>query len=358
MKVNLIGAWNTTSYGCVLVNLSQALTELGCSVCFYPAYQRPGIVEDVTVQTYSQLWQKVTQNEVDLYAPSLKIWHQDQLDWRIGNGLSAAFSFFELDTLNQKEITHMSSQDVQFVASKWANQILLKHNINNGVVAPLGVDRNIFYPLTEDYRRELCNRIGVAMDDYIFYMSGKFEVRKGHDIILDIFREAFPTENDVKLVVNSWSPNLPEVNNSEWASMLSQDQRVIVLRNRFPHQMEIAKLVSCVDCCVYPSKAEGWNLPALEALAMHKPVIINNYSAHTEFSDFCTKVEPVGMELAYDGLFFFGNGRWSIPDKKKFAAEMRRHYANKINVNVNAAAQKFSWKNTATVILNTLKNLQ
>ena len=51
------------------------------------------------------------------------------------------------------------------------------------------------------------------------------------------------------------------------------------------HQ-EVYNIMSRVDCGVFPSRAEGWNLELLELMACGKHVITTDYSAHTEF---CTE---------------------------------------------------------------------
>lgn len=353
MQLNLIGSFNTTSYGCVLVNVAKELAKL-CDVSFFPALPgSPGIVENVTVDSNQELWKVLNSYMPDFTAPSLKIWHQNQLDYRVGKGLMSAFSFFELDTLDEREVLHMSAQDSMLVASEWAKEIAAKYDIDTTVV-PLGVDNEIFYPVDKELKQANRGQLGINETDYVFYISGKFEVRKAHAEVFTWFRKAFPSEKDVKLLVNCWSPNLtPEVN-QQWASYFEQDPRCVVIKTRFPNQQQVAAVVSTIDCGVYPSKAEGWNLPALECLAMDKPVILNNYAAHKEYADYCTAIEPKGMERAYDGIWFKGTGNWSIPDKDGFIEAMRDHYHSRKTVNLNNVAEKFSWKNSANKILDIL----
>jgi glycosyltransferase involved in cell wall biosynthesis len=82
------------------------------------------------------------------------------------------------------------------------------------------------------------------------------------------------------------------------------------------------------DCGVFPARAEGWNLEALEMMACGKPVITSNYSGHTEFANqFAVDVD--GLQKAHDGKWFFGQGNWAMlgPDFiERFGKFMRCRY--------------------------------
>jgi hypothetical protein len=93
-------------------------------------------------------------------------------------------------------------------------------------------------------------------------------------------------------------------------------------------------------------------------MAMNKPVITTNYSAHTEF---CTKdnamlVDIDELEDANDNKYFHGFGKWAkIGDKQaqQFKDYMRYVYDNKINSNPEGlkTAAKLSWENATSKLL-------
>jgi hypothetical protein len=94
-------------------------------------------------------------------------------------------------------------------------------------------------------------------------------------------------------------------------------------------------------------------------MAMNKPVITTNYSAHTEF---CNKdnsylVDISTTEKAHDGKAFMGQGNWAKIDQseKDILIDYMRYVVNN-HINTNPAgvntANQLSWTNTAQKILS------
>jgi hypothetical protein len=112
------------------------------------------------------------------------------------------------------------------------------------------------------------------------------------------------------------------------------------------------------DCGVFLSRAEGWNLEAIEMMALGKPIIITNYSAHTEFcsANNASLVEINEVEEAYDGIWFHGQGSWAALNnevKEQTINHMRKVCGKSIyNSNGVVTAQHHSWENTANRLLN------
>ena len=117
--------------------------------------------------------------------------------------------------------------------------------------------------------------------------------------------------------------------------------------------------MSQVDCGVFPSRGEGWNLELLEMMAAGKHVITTEYSAHTEF---CTEdnaglVTIKEVEPAFDGKWFFGQGNWAKIGEHQMLdlnMKMQRFIFDKkgtLNESGIETAKTFSWQNTARKIL-------
>jgi glycosyltransferase involved in cell wall biosynthesis len=250
------------------------------------------------------------------------------------------------------EIKHLSVPDVIFATSEWGKQVILNNNPNiKCEVVPLGVDNTIFNPDKITKSRQ--------DDKYIFLNIGKWEKRKGHDILLELFNKAFSNNENVELwILASESTNNYSTKEEllSWKQMYNSPR--IKIFNGVQSHIDIAYLIAESDCGIYPSRAEGWNLELLETMAMNKPVISTNYSAHTEYctKDNCYLVEIDNIEPANDGKAFRNQGNWAKIDQKQkdqFIDYMRYVYNNRITDNPSGleTAKKLSWKNSAKKIM-------
>lgn len=345
-KINISSPLNSTGYGIASINLIKNLNH-NYNISYFP-------IGNPTVNTQDEydLINKLLNNKLDFdpYAPHIKIWHQFDLAEHIGRGRYYAYPFFELDTFNDFEKKHLSIPDEIFCSSHWAKDILQQNNIKSQIhVVPLGVDTDIFdHTIQKD-----------ESNVYTFLTIGKWEVRKGHDLLPDLFKKAFPYQDDVRLIIlaaehtNSYS-SPEEIKN--WKNLYNSDFRIKVIPGLKDHSA-IAQLIANSDCGLYISRAEGWNLELLETMAMNKPTIATNYSAHTEFcnKNNCYLVDIDTIEPAFDNKVFQGQGNWAkIGDSQidQTIDYMRYIYNNKINTNIHGlnTANNFSWSNSANII--------
>jgi glycosyltransferase involved in cell wall biosynthesis len=348
MKINLSCPVNNTGYGLASLNIIKELANIS-DLTYLPIGQPSVTSKEDYDLIFSLLSKKYS---IDFDAPYIKIWHQFDLSEHIGKGKYYAYPFFELDTFNEYEIKNLRVPDHLFASSQWAKDIIAQNQIESPVtVIPLGVNRNIFN------ENVICTR---SDDKYVFLNIGKWEIRKGHDILLKLFRSAFPDEKDVEL----WILASEKTNNysspeelKQWKNMYETDNRV-KLFSGFDTQNELAQLVANSNCGLYPSRAEGWNLELLECMSMNKPAIATNYSAHTEFCtpNNCYLVDINETEKAFDGKAFQGQGNWAKLGNNQIdniIEHMRYAYKNRITANSYGieTAKKYSWENTSQQLL-------
>lgn len=347
-NLNLNCPINHTGYGIASINILKQLNQY-FNISYFP-------IGNVSVDTKNDrdLLVSLANNSKlpDINAPLLKIWHQFDLLQRIGRGKYFAMPFFELETLNKVEKIHLQVPDTVFVASTWAKEVIQDNAIKTNVeVVPLGVDGSIFNPEKIQQTR--------SDNKYVFLNIGKWEIRKGHDFLLDLFNNAFPNQQDVELWIlasettNSYSSR-DEIN--AWKQKYNSP-RIKIFSGVNSHT-EIAYLMAESDCGIFPSRAEGWNLELLEMMSMNKPVICTNYSAHKEFCNDKNSylIDINALEPAFDGKAFQNQGNWAkIGQNQKDQAieHMRYCYNNRIRDNIEGVktAKTFSWKNSAEKIM-------
>lgn len=351
--INLIAPINTLGYGVAGYNILKQLYKIDNSVSLYPISQPQdfsGHELDAAI---------LNQDKCLIDRPCVKIWHQNDLTTRVGNGKYIGFPIFELTKFNAKEITSLHHCNKIFVCSKWAKQIILqntKFKDEDVHVVPLGVDNDIFSPSNVSGRQST-----------VFLNCGKWEKRKGHDILLECFNNAFSENDDVEMWMMCDNPFIGEGNQS-WQNLYKNSRlgsKVRIIPRQKTHQ-DVMSIMRQADCGIFPSRGEGWNLELLEMMAMGKHVIATNYSAHTEF---CTPVNSRlinidNLETAFDGVFFDGQcGFWAeLAQEQKDATieHMRDVHTLKqngqltINQNGVETGKQFSWKNSAQELINGL----
>ena len=345
-NMNLMAPINSLGYGIAGLNILKAIrqdTAVSLSIIGSP---------EITTQEDANAVQESVSRKAsfDPSAPCLKVWHEFDMAERIGNGPLFGFPFFEITKFDERRIRHLGSADGVIVASKWAASVV-KENIKSATVyvCPLGVDRSVF------------NEVNNAPSDVCDFLNcGKWEIRKGHDILLRAFQAAFPIEKDVRLSMLPSNPFLSAKEVNEWEVYYRSDSRVNII-NRVGTHAEVASVMKSSTCGVFPSRAEGWNLELLEMMSCGKPVIATDYSAHTEFcnDDNSLLIDIDSLEPASDGKWFNGElGEWASLEGDPFDSlveHLRTVYKRWQDGSVENAAGiqtaiDFSWNETARKI--------
>lgn len=351
--INLIGPINQLGYGITSLNVLKSLNKI-TDVAFWCIGQ-PQVTTQEDADIVSSCLSKATMP--DFNAACIRIWHQNDMSQFIGNGDHIGYPIFELDEFNKTEKHHLSSLDKIFVCSHWAKDIVCNNiNINkdNVIVVPLGVDTNIYKPIST-------NNSGPT----VFFNCGKWEIRKGHDILYSLFNQAFSVSDNVELWMMNENPFLSKEESKAWVdlylnSKLGSKIRII---NRVDTQQEVYNIMKQTDCGIFPSRAEGWNLELLEMMACGLNVITTGYSAHTEFCQENPFNVPISSnEIAYDGKWFMGKcGKWAKigqSEKDLFIEHMRNIHNLKQNQQLISnyhgieIASKYNWDHSARIILN------
>jgi glycosyltransferase involved in cell wall biosynthesis len=349
-SINVMSPINQLGYGVAGLNIVSALNR-SLDVALWPIGQ-----PDCDNSHIPLVKECIARSELpDFNAPCLRIWHQHDMSQFVGRGDKIGLPIFELDKFTAQEEHHLSSLDRIIVCSEWAKEVCLKNISGNPrvFVAPLGVDRSIFKDSVS------------SRSETIFFNCGKWEIRKGHDVLVKAFNKAFTPDDDVELWMMCHNPFHSDEENQHWENLYKNsdlgDKIRIIPRQRT--QQDVYNIMKQVDCGVFPSRAEGWNLELLELMSCGKHVIATNYSGHTEF---CTKdnsmlIHAEEKEDAVDDKWFFGQGKWAKIGEEQvkqmvlyMGAIHRAKQSGRLFVNDECVktAEKFSWNNTAKEIIN------
>ena len=355
--INLIAPINNLGYGVAGYNIFKSLYKINPSTTLYPISQ-PEFIDEYVAAGINNSQSHIRQSRMAEF-PSVKIWHQHDLHFHVGKNKHIGFPIFELTSFNEDEKHSMDHCDALFVCSRWAKGVVLDQtnfSEKNIHVVPLGVDTETFKPSPS------------TRSQTIFFNCGKWEKRKGHDVLLECFNTAFSQSDNVELWMMCDNPFIGQ-NNQEWANLYKNSPlggKIRMIPRQQTHK-DVYNIMRQTDCGVFPARAEGWNLELLEMMACGKTVIATNYSAHTEFcnSDNTLLIDVDSLEQAKDGVFFSGlNGEWasfSESSKEQLIAHMRTVHNLKnggsnqsLNSNGIDTAKKFTWQNSAKELLNGL----
>jgi glycosyltransferase involved in cell wall biosynthesis len=355
MNINIVSPINQLGYGITGLNITKTLSEDNNVSLFIIG--QPQVTNQEDADIISECIKKT--HLFDYNAPCIKIWHQHDMAQFAGRGQRIGFPIFELDQFNNIEKHQLQSLDIIFVCSNWAKKVILdniKTSDSKVKVIPLGVDSSIFKPSTMPQ--------GVPTR---FFNCGKWEIRKGHDKLVDIFNSAFNEDDNVELFMMCENPFCTEQEQKEWINLYKNSKlgSKIHIIPRQNTQEEVYNIMQQTHCGIFPARAEGWNLELLEMMSCGKHVITTDYSAHTEFcnSNNSLLIPIKETETAYDGKWFHGQGNWARLDDNAIGYAIQ-HMKNIHHLNMNnnllpnedgiKTAREFSWKNTGRKILNVL----
>lgn len=172
--------------------------------------------------------------------------------------------------------------DRVWVPSEYVRRGYIEGGMPPGVVevVPNGVELELFKP--EGARRELPGEPGCR-----FLFVGGSIWRKGIDLLIDAWKQAFGPGDDVQLVIKDFGTGSHY--RGQTAGELieraasSGDAAPIVYIDDDLSPEELAELYRACDVSVTPYRGEGFCLPALEAMACGLPVIHTAIGPTSEF---------------------------------------------------------------------------
>jgi glycosyltransferase involved in cell wall biosynthesis len=306
MNINFISAINTTGYGTTALNILKGLS-LNNKVSFFSL---TGGIECNTEEDVNIVRMSLENaQEYDVNAPCIKLWLLPHIQMFVGRGEKIGFPIFELDKFTKKEKINSSALDTMYVCSNWAKNIV-EDKLGHKNVKIVNLGQNIHkYP-------ELLNVVRKP-GPFRFFTCGKWEKRKGHDVVCEAFNKAFNKTDNVELHLMCGNhTHLNQEQEYKWKNMFITSKLGSKVRfvERVPLQEDVFRIMSQMDCGLFLSRAEGWNLELMEMICLDKTVIATNYSAHTEYcnNENSLLVDIDSMEIAIDDKWFDGKvGNWA-----------------------------------------------
>ena len=280
------------------------------------------------------------------------------------NGPKIAYNVWESTLQPQHFFDKLMDFDELWVPSKWQKQCTIEQGYPEEKikVVPEGVDVNVFYPdpkvthpLTQDGR-------------FKFFLAGRWDYRKSTREIIETFLSTFDKNEPVDLIISVDNPfsNDKMTSTEERLEFFGlNDDRIKVLH--FPPRDEYINLLKSCNVFVSCARAEGWNLPLIEAMASGTVSIYSNCSGQLEFAESkgvpvrISKILPVSESLNKN--YNHHNqiiGDYYEPDYEDLSSKMRFTYEFYDQIKKKSLEEsidireKFSWENVAKIGHDTL----
>ncbi len=256
---------------------------------------------------------------------------------------TAVLTMWETDELGTAEVKVLNKAGLVIVPSAWQKQAFEACGVTVSVaVAPLGYDPLTFHPS------------GPFPDVCTFGTAGALSaggLRKNAQWVIDLFRRAFPIEQDVRLRIKI-TPNSPGVETFD-------DPRIDVTRAVLSPP-ELADWYRSLTAYWNGSHGEGFGLHLIEAMACGRPLVTPCHSGLTAFFDPAVgyavdyRVVPVPPNEIY-------TGRWAECDEPALIEQLRKVYTNRAEAErlgaVSATrATRFTWKASGRVLAKALRD--
>jgi glycosyltransferase involved in cell wall biosynthesis len=203
---------------------------------------------------------------------------------------TAVFATSESQTLRRDQVADAAAfeslcrappADVKVVTpSHWSAQGFYRFGFKpeQVVIVPHGIDAETFRPMP-DVRRSMRAALGIDDEEFVFLTVGAMTGNKGIDVLTRAFAEVSRVLPQTRLVLKGADLLYRSKDRllGHVLALSEADQQRVAQRSVYIGEalsiVDMANLYQAADAYVSPYRAEGFNLPVLEAAACGIPVI-------------------------------------------------------------------------------------
>lgn len=275
------------------------------------------------------------------------------------SGMRGILFFWEETSVPAATIEHINAHfDLVWVAAVSVKRALINSGCGVPVfVIPIGIDHLIGpaeAPLDSI-------RVPGGQRFRFLHISSVFE-RKGADVLLAAYLDAFTADDPVELYIKTFPNPHNQIHAQLKALCAGRERPAQVTIDEHPlDDAALLTLYRSAHAMVLPTRGEGFNLPAAEALAMGLPVITTGYSAQADFCSHATAALVNFQFAASCSHLRASDACWVEPDQQHLSEQLR-HVRSALLANDPALeAQRqagirhvratYCWDNSARAVL-------
>lgn len=283
-------------------------------------------------------------------------------------------TMFETDALPPDWVAACNRMDALWVPSAFNVETFRRSGVTTPMhIVPGGIDCTRFSP--DGPALPIAGAHGT-----VFLSIFEWRTRKGWDVLLRAWADAFGPDDDVTLVLRTFVPGLANVPDAEAlinqlidAFLAEQCQRtrrdvapIVVLPNLID-EAALPALYRSAHVYVSPTRGEGWGRPFMEAMACGRPVIATRWSAQLAFlHDENSVLVPVDRLVPANDpdMPIYRDTQWAEPSGTSLRDALRdlhTHADRRRAIGERARADmvaRWSWDGAATAVLTHFDTLR
>lgn len=290
---------------------------------------------------------------------------------KVKGDYNAGYCFFELMPVGETNF-FANCYDHIFCGSTYNQSVLAAMDIFHTSVLIQGVDMDVFRPITKP-------KDTMFRDKFVIFSGGKFEYRKGQDLVLAAFKALQHKYKDLCLITtwqNLWdfsfqtmklSPHINATLNGEtWVDAITGlCAKNRILPNRVWHyplvdQRTIYNLIRNSDIGVFPNRCEGGtNLALMEYMACGKPVIASYNTGHVDILNEYNSIRLMEQKKTNLEPHPGFRAQWHEPSLDELIAKIEWAYEHRdesrtIGEAGSHSMRKFTWEKVADQIVSVM----
>ena len=251
--------------------------------------------------------------------------------------------------------------------SKWSRLGFIESGFNSNQIkiVPLGVDCDIFYPVSLERKNEIRNKLKLKKEDFIILNVGNMSSNKGIDYLIVAFAILKKRYKHLKLILKDQS-NLYGISGRDIflktkkginGHLLDEDvENDIIFLSKNMTISILNDLYNISDCYVSPYRAEGFNLGPLEAAATGTPIIVTEGGSTDDYFNEDSGLQIKSKFINSNNHKYLEPSLESLVENTSLIIQNPRKYGNKKSIKF--IRDNFSWKKTVEKIYNIFeKNL-
>ncbi len=276
------------------------------------------------------------------------------------------YTVFE-NELNERSAANAESFDKVIAASTWGRNKLLDTGIRNADYIIQGIDTQLFFPGEQNRDNNL----------FVIFSGGKFELRKGQDLVLKAISILQKKYKDIVLITawyNLWLESARlmslskfikyEERGKTWEDIMNHiylindvDRKRVFTMPLVPNQ-KLRELYLKSDIGLFPNRCEGGtNLIMMEYMACGKPVIASYNTGH---KDVLSEKNSLPLKSMREYKIFDGHNKlaanWEEPNLDEIISQIEYAYFHRDEIKIigeeaASSMKNFSWSKTADKLL-------